>query len=215
LEQVIIGEFSRRDIMEKIMRKILAFSILLCILIFVSSCGSNIVVNDDIIQLKGFSVSADSSAMMTSAKGTAYVRGKDKPKSVQIIASIQIDPNDWGGVSFSFTDGWSIVGITSSYPEKDTQTVPTDYVVMWTTVDSEEEWNKLVEIGRDRSYVPTGGGTGTVVIDLLPDKNTSQNNETFRCLVGVGAHEKNGMKIMNPDYITVELPLTKENEHNQ
>ena len=202
--------------MRKIMRKVLAFSILLYILIFVSSCGyssqnsNNIVANDDIIQLKGFSVCTDSSSMVTSAEGTVYVRGKDKPESVQIIAYIQIDPNDWGGVSFNFTDGWSITGITSSYPEKDTHVVPKDFVTRWTTADSEVEWNKFVEIGRDRSYVPTGGGTGTVVIDLVPNKNTSQNIKTFRCLVGVGGHEKNGVKIMNPDYITVELPLTKE-----
>ena len=207
--------------MRKIMGTVLAFSILLGILIVVSSCGyssqhsnNDIVANDDIIQLKGFSVRADSSSMMTSAKGTVYVRGKDKPESVQIIAYIQIDPNDWGGVSFSFTDGWSITGITSSYPEKDTHVVPKDFVDRWTTADSEVEWNKFVEIGRDRSYVPTGGGTGTVVIDLLPDENNLQNNTTFRCLVGVGAHEKNGVKIVNPDYITVELPLTKENKQD-
>ena len=78
--------------MRKIMRKVLAFSILLYILIFVSSCGyssqnsnNNIVANDDIIQLKGFSVCADSSSMMTSAEGTVYVRGKDKPKVYRLL----------------------------------------------------------------------------------------------------------------------------------
>jgi hypothetical protein len=197
------------------MRKIVVLFILLFILIFVCSCGYSshhgnnyTVINDDIIQQKGFYVSADSSAMMTSVQGTVYVRGNNtEPKNIQVIASIQIDPNDWGGVVFYFTDGWNVSGITSSYPEKDTQAAAKDYVAMWTTADAEAEWNKMVEIGRDRSYVPTGGGTGTIVIDLVLGEKTSQNSKTFRCLVGVGADEKNGVKIAAPDSITVELPL--------
>ncbi|NIK75520.1 hypothetical protein FHS15_000620 [Paenibacillus castaneae] len=102
--------------------------------------------------------------MKTAAKGTIFVKGNEgKVEQVQIIASIEIDPNDWGGVAFYIPPKWHISNIMISYPENKTQSKPADYVATWTTADTENEWKAWIEVGRDRSYRPTGGGTGTVV----------------------------------------------------
>lgn len=198
------------------MKRIAIIFISICLLILLNACGNSnsiskkdIVVNDNIIHTKGFDVSSDSSEMNTSAKGTVYIKGSEKiPEKVQIVVLIEIDPNDWGGVVFYVPDGWSVSGITSSYPENEIQTIPMDYVATWTTADMKSEWKTMIEVGRDRSYIPTGGGTGTVVIDLIPNKNVMQRPETFTTMVSVGSDERDGVKIVGTDSITVEIPLS-------
>ncbi|WP_199615277.1 hypothetical protein [Paenibacillus alkalitolerans] len=68
----------------------------------------------------------------------------------------------------------------------------------------------MIEVGRDRSYRPTGGGTGTVVIDLVPDKDTKHQPETLKVGVEVGSSEKDGVKIMGTDSIEVPVSLTDD-----
>lgn len=79
-------------------------------------------INEKIVQTRSFSVSSDSTDLNTSAKGTVFIKGDEGiPGHVQIVASIEIDPNDWGGVAFYIPDKWYISNIISSYPENETQ----------------------------------------------------------------------------------------------
>lgn len=180
------------------------------------SCGQNnnasdnTTVNENIIQTKGFSVNSISTGMNTSANGTVFIRGADgTAEHVQIVALIEIDPNDWAGVTFYISDNWHISSIISSYPENKAQSQPArHYVSTWTSKGSKYELSKLIEVGRDRSYIPTGGGSGCVVIDLYPDKNVIQQSETFNMMVAVGSDERDGIKISQPDFITLEIPIT-------
>ncbi|MCD5414455.1 MAG: hypothetical protein LR001_05580 [Clostridiales bacterium] len=71
----------------------------------------------------------------------------------------------------------------------------------------EREWNKWIEVGRCRRYMPTGGGTGTVVIDLFLDKNATHHPETFNFTVAVGSDERDGIKVIDVDYKTIEIPI--------
>lgn len=65
----------------------------------------------------------------------------------------------------------------------------------------------MVEIGTSHNWRPTGGGTGTVVIDLVPDeKNAIQQSETFDITVAVGSDDKNGKRIAQPDHISIKIP---------
>ncbi|MDD4572229.1 MAG: hypothetical protein PHN47_07105 [Clostridia bacterium] len=66
----------------------------------------------------------------------------------------------------------------------------------------------MIEVGRDRSYTPTGGGIGTVVIDLLIDKNVKHQAKTFNMMIAVGSDEKDGVKIEGPNHISIEIPIT-------
>ena len=168
--------------------------------------GTN--VNKDVIQIKKFSVNSESSDVNTSAKGTIFVKGAGEvPENVQIVALIAIDPDDWGGVSFDIPTGWQISGITSSYPENDSIATPADYVSTWTTADPDYEWNSRIEVGRDRGFTQTKGGTGTVVIELVP-VDMAIRPDTADLLIAVGSDEKDGTRIVGTDYVEIPLSFT-------
>lgn|GEM_PF-915702 len=164
--------------------------------------------NENIILTKGFNVNSESTDMNTAVKGTIFMKGSDGlPEHIQIVACMEIDPDDWGGVAIYIPDNWYISGIKSSYPEGKDPSIVAKYVSVWTTKDPMYELNKLIEIGRDRSYKPTGGGTGIVVIDLYPDNNRARQLKTFRIMVGVGSGERDGVKISEPDSEFIEIPI--------
>ncbi|GMQ61775.1 hypothetical protein [Vallitalea maricola] len=193
---------------------ILVPMVIITMAILFSSCGKSnkasdkIVVNDNIIQTKEFSVNSDSTDLNTSANGTVFIKGSEGiPEGIQIVAHIEVDPDDWGGVVFYIPKKWNIESINSSYPENQDTAKPADYIATFSTGDTERyEWDKFVEVGRDRSHIPTGGGTGTVVIDLIADKDVIQQSEKFNITVAVGSDEKDGTKIMETDSTTIEIP---------
>jgi hypothetical protein len=168
------------------------------------------VVNETIIQTKTFSVSADSTDYITSSKGVVFVKGDgDKVEGMQIVAQIEIDPNDWGGVSFLLPAHWVVSNITSSYPENVTNTTPYEHISTWTTADTDVEWAASIEIGRDRSYLQTAGGTGTVVIDVIPDENINPT-EAIQVGVAVGSAIRNGYKVVGTDHIKIPISIAQK-----
>ena len=197
------------------MRRYIAILLLVCLLIPLSACKNRsikeIKVNKNIILQRGFNISSDSTELNTSAKGTVFIKEVEgNPEEVQIVASIKIDTNDWGGVAFYIANDWNISNITSSYPENESQIIPADYIETWTTSDLESEWSKRIEIGRDRNYVTTIGGTGTIVIDLFLDKELAPKPENFNIMVAVGSDEKEGVKIIETDNTQISIPLTND-----
>ncbi|MGO4370287.1 hypothetical protein [Paenibacillus sp. 2TAB19] len=170
----------------------------------------NSMYNENIIQTKSFSVSADSTDLITSSKGTVFVKGEgDKVEGMRIVAYIEIDPDDWGGVSFSLPAHWVVANITSSYPENATNTTPNEHISTWTTADTDVEWTTSIEIGRDRSYLPTSGGSGTIVIDIMPDQNVNPT-EAIQVGVAVGSAIRNGYKVVGTDHIKVPISIVQK-----
>ena len=173
-----------------------------------NSFDRNIVENENIIKMKSFSINSDSTEMNTSAKGTIYLKEVEGIlKNIKIIAWIEIDPNDWGGVTFYIPRKWSVSSIISSYPENKTQAIPADYVSTWITGSTKYEWNSMVQIGRKGMYIPTGGGTGTVVIDLVLNEDEINQSDILNFMIAVGSDEKNGVKIAHPDFIEVPISI--------
>lgn len=168
----------------------------------------DVVINEKIIQSTSFNVNSDSTELETSARGAVFLSGiEGVPEHVQIVALIEIDPEDWGGVSFYIPNNWHISNITSSYLQDENGITPENHVAIWTTADKDHEWSAMIEVGTDRvSYAPTGGGKGTVVIDL-DNKEISSASDVFKILVGVGSKEKDGIKSMNPDYEIIEISI--------
>lgn len=200
------------------MKKTIMLTLLIiCIAALLLSCKNTSIsnetvdttVNENVIQARCFSVNSNSTELNTLAKGTIFIEGADDgiPEHVQIIAWIEIDPNDWGGVAFYIPDNWHVSKIISSYPENETQTKPADYVSTWTTADPKYKLNTMIEVGRNLSYRPTEGGTGTVVIDLVLEENATQP-EIFNIMIAVGSDEKGGVKISGPDHIYIEIPIS-------
>ncbi|QLG42012.1 MULTISPECIES: hypothetical protein [unclassified Paenibacillus] len=63
----------------------------------------------------------------------------------------------------------------------------------------------MIEIGRERNYIANGGGTGTIVIELSPDKKGMSLSESIKFGIEVGSEEKDGKRVMSTDY--VEVPV--------
>lgn len=167
----------------------------------------NTTVNANLIQIKDFYVTAASTDLKTSATGTVFVRGGEgAAEHIQIVARIEIDPDDWGGVEFSIPDKWRISGIKSSFPENRAHSQPAGDVSTLMTTEPSEWGRARIEIGRAHSYNPTGGGTGTVVIDIVPDRKAEQS-ESFHIGVAVGSADNGAYKIVGTDSIRVPISL--------
>ncbi|MBD0384702.1 hypothetical protein [Paenibacillus sedimenti] len=171
------------------------------------------IINENYIKSKSFNISSISSDFKTSAKGTVFVKGVDRsPNHILIVATIEIDPEDWGGVAFYIPEKWSISKVTSSYPENKPYSNPVDYIATWTSNSkTESHWKAWIEVGRDRSYKITGGGVGTVVIDLIHDENEKHQPETFEFGIEVGSKEVDGRKEMGTDFIKIPISLIDNN----
>jgi hypothetical protein len=191
--------------------------IIIMILITTVNSGCNqeldspdLVTNEKIIQSKDFYVNSESTELETSVRGTVFLSGEEGiPEHAQIVALIEIDPDDWGGVGIHLSDKWNISSITSSYPEDKREKIPKDYVSVWTTdEETKHGWNKMIEIGRDSSrWTPTGGGKGVVVIELDINKETISTSDEFSMTVGVGSKEKDGIRSVHPDWKLIEIPI--------
>ncbi len=198
------------------MRQFTAFVIVTAAVLMLGACGSGEtdtpVVNENLIQKDCFKISAESSGLDTCASGTVFCESGDSTSvHIKIAAQIEIDPDDWGGVSFSFTDGWEITGALCSYP--DDQTAVSYQAAIWRTADSDAEWDKMIEIGRDRlGNSPSDGGTGTVIIDLEPASNDVQP-DAFNMIVAVGCEEKDGFNAVGTDTVTVNMPIVLSNNN--
>jgi hypothetical protein len=172
--------------------------------------SNQVITNQKIIQFKDFHINSESTELETSVRGTVFLSGEEGvPEHAQIVAMIDIDPKDWGGIGIQLTDQWNISSITSSYPEGKKDKTPVDYTSVWTTGgETEHGWNKRIEIGRDTLlWTPTGGGKGTIVIELDINEDKKNSSEVFSMTVGVGSEEKDGIKSVHPDWKLIEIPI--------
>ncbi|WP_132280166.1 hypothetical protein [Natranaerovirga hydrolytica] len=169
--------------------------------------SSTLKINEGITKSKSFSITSNSTDIETSVKGTVFIKEFDRTiEKIQIVSYIEIDPNDWGGVAFYIPKHLNIKNIVSSYPETEYETTSDDYIAIFKSAKLEHEWSAFIEIGKDSSYESAIGGSGMVVIDLIPDKKSTNQLESFNFLVGIGSDEENGIKILHPDVI--EIPIS-------
>ncbi|WP_432403589.1 hypothetical protein [Wukongibacter sp. M2B1] len=188
----------------------IVIAIFLVVIFFLSIGEKNIdigYINEGIIQIQGFYVETKSTEMNTFAKGTIFVKEVDGVvKHVQIVSLIEVDSNDWGGVAFYIPRNWHVSKVTSSYPKTQDKSSIRKNVATWTTGDSDKEWRGWVEVGRNRDYRSTGGGTGIVVICLDLDENVNEPIDTFNFCVEVGSEQKDETKVLGTDHITFKIP---------
>lgn len=187
----------------------------LFVLLILTACGINnktgnnaITVNQDIAHIKEFEISTELPDSNTVAKGNVYIQNAQGQTKATIIAAVVIREDDWGGVSFYVPKGWNISNVLSSYPDESNKGEANNNASIWNTNDSEAEWDSFVEIGRnpERLPSPTGGGTGTVVIEAISDKDVSTPDK-FSLLVSVGSEFRNGNPVVGVEQTTVEIDI--------
>ncbi|MBN2239075.1 MAG: hypothetical protein JW712_04825 [Dehalococcoidales bacterium] len=161
--------------------------------------------NEKVIFYKDFDITSESTKLDTSVRGTIFISGsEDLLESAQIIAWVDIDPDDWGGVMFGISNEWDISTITSSYPGDGTIKKPEESIAIWNTLSARYKFNKMIEIGTNR-YKPTGGGVGMVVIQLNANSDSLRTTDVLHFTIGVGSSETDGIRSIFPDYFTIEI----------
>jgi hypothetical protein len=169
--------------------------------------------NENLICSESFYVSSESTDLDTWTMGTIFLSGKDGVvKHAKIIAIVEIDSEDWGGVTITVPAGWNVSSITSSYPEGQDKD-PDDFISVWFTANHGYEFNEWILIDTNMSSSPLygeSGGTGTIVIEL--DATDDASTELFQTTIGVGSAKRNGYGVHNPDHETIEIPLPQEQQ---
>ena len=158
-----------------------------------------------------FDVSADEYG--TAANGTIEVYEVDRETlGIRILADLTIGPEDWGGVAFSLPAGCSLESVTCTYPETGGTAAEDPPVNVWTTANDNEKYTTLIEIGRDRSRIPSGGGTGAMVIEAVCPRDSKDPQRTLEFGVECGAEEKNGIVIMGVSWSEIIVDIGSAEE---
>ncbi|BBI33854.1 hypothetical protein KCTCHS21_32530 [Cohnella abietis] len=166
-----------------------------------------IVVNDGVVVTKQFSVKSQTAQQNTSAKGSIFVWGdKAMAKRMRIVTSFEIDPKDFGGMTIYIPKKWYIANILSSYPENQ-KTSLQPYASDRDMSSLGDDWRNQVEVGVTYVGNPAGGGTGTVIIDLVPDRKAILPSESFIIGVAVGSSTKGGVRSIGVDSIKIPISL--------
>ncbi|GIP17336.1 hypothetical protein J40TS1_29780 [Paenibacillus montaniterrae] len=161
---------------------------------------------------KQFSVESITAKQNTSAKGSIFVWGdKEVPQQIRIVASFEIDPEDFGGVTIYIPKKWYIANILSSYPE-DQKTSLHPYASE-TDMNLGNEWRNKVEVGVTNLQDPAGGGSGTIIIDLVPDDKAILPSETFNIMVSVGSDTKDGVRSIGVNSIKIPISVNAESKN--
>jgi hypothetical protein len=192
------------------------FTIVSLILFLCYSCRNNNqdIENKDAVNFRDFYMSAESIGLSTTAEGTILLKGNhDNPNQVLIIGWIEIDSRDFGGVSFGIPNDWKVNGITSSYPYGTPVPQNEHYSVVNTINHTlSQPFQTFVEVGSLHSK--TGGGKGSVMIELEPSSQKRLDNLEIQISVGSQTNDKQE-KIMYPLWEVFKVPYSAVNIDQQ
>jgi hypothetical protein len=199
-----------RNVKYRGLKYLLALALVPVMAIAAASCGSSRVaispVNDDVISYRDFSLNAASVGLSTMTEGTIFVRGSEEKageRRVQISAQVEIDPADWGGVSFNIPVGWEVSSVTSDYPQGNPH--PENYTSVLYTGSTEGQYQRIVEIGNTKHGADEPqGGIGSVIIELVPMSDNKDIGESLEIGIAVGSAEGYIMGPVN-DVFTISL----------
>jgi len=174
--------------------------------LFQEKLSDHVAVNDGIVLTKEFSVKSTTPNQNSMAKGTIYVWGdKGMAQRIQIVASYEIDPEDFGGLTIYIPKKWYISNILSSTPE-DQKTSLQPYASEGDK-NLGDEWRNEVVVGVNPLGKPSGGGTGTILIDLVSDRKAILPSETFNIMVTVGSDTQNGVRSVGVGFIKIPISV--------
>jgi hypothetical protein len=177
------------------LKYLLALALVPVMAIAAASCGQTAStpasVNEDTIAYREFSLDTESVGLETRTSGTIFVKGdaaEEGDRRVVISARVEIDPADWGGVSFNIPVGWEVSSVTSDYPQGNPH--PENYTSTLYTGSTQGEYQRIVEVGNTRhGAAEPQGGVGSVIIELVPMPGNQDLGASLGILIGVGSSE--------------------------
>jgi hypothetical protein len=148
--------------------------------------------NEDVLLTVPFALDASAVGLDTSVQGSAFVMGDEgnpKDRRIMVIATLNIDPSDWGGIEFGIPGDWDILSITSSYP--DGSSSPEDYVSAVRVYDDPTpDVDEGICIGWN-NIAPTsasgGGGFGSLSFEIKPSSVVGDLPEYISMTIGLGS----------------------------
>lgn len=179
-----------------------------------SNASKTATINENLDYSKAFNVSADSVNLDTEITGTMFVyKNSGNTRDIMIVASFQVDPADWGGVNFAFRPGLEVTAIDCSYPQSGgTAEGDSDHGQGGVEVLHGDDTSTLVDVALGDydlplpsghyGRVPSGGGTGTIVIHATVPENQFESGDDMSFVVEVGCE---GIGTIYPSYITVQI----------
>lgn len=163
------------------------------------------IVNDGIAVTKEFDVKTTTEGQNSWTKGTIFVWGdQGKAERMCIVASYEIDPNDFAGLTVYIPQKWYIANILNSTREGQKTPLEPTTSGGGNTID---EWRIWVEVGASHGRPPLGGGSGTLVIDLVADRKAVLRSETYNVMVSVGSSLQNGIKSIGVGYLKIPISV--------
>lgn len=184
--------------------------ILLAAVLMLFACSNSSIntfknVNAELIDHQSFFITAQDISLDSFVRGTVFVYrdlNDQKNRQVRIISWVEVDPEDWGGVSFNIPDGWQITRISSDYPQGKSE--PERYVTVLET-KAETDYSTVITVGRsENSNKIIGAGQGNILIELALDPSIISPPDNLEIKIGVGS--KNGFTL-NPVFKSIALSL--------
>jgi hypothetical protein len=127
---------------------------------------------------------------------------------MRIVTSFEIDPKDFGGMTVYIPKKWYISNILSSHPEN--QKTSLQPYASEGDKSLGDEWRNMVVVGVDPLGTPSGGGTGTIMIDLVSDRKAILPSEIFNIMVAVGSDTQEGVRSIGVDWIKIPISVNAE-----
>lgn len=124
---------------------------------------------------------------------------------MRIVVSYEIDPNDFAGLTVYIPQKWYISNILSSTPEGQKTSLAPTIAGGGNTID---EWRIWIEIGASHGRSPVGGGSGTLVIDLVADRKAVLRSETYNVMVSIGSSIRNGINSIGVGYLKIPISVS-------
>jgi hypothetical protein len=196
-------------------KRLLVFLLLGFLSVTLISCGkgnqSTIVPqNSDVIYYEDFFLNTDSVGLNTSVIGTVYLKGDIKnaqDRRIQIIAWVEIDPLDWGGVIFNVVGhGWKVSSVEKSHPlhivAGDIDTLDEHIVTIGD--------NRVGSHDRNEEKSPKGSESkGSILADYNYVSSADNMPEDVKIVIGAGCDRDN---IIYPAYKNIVLQLKLDSD---
>ena len=196
--------------------KTLVFALIIALLsVSLSACNGSdytgTVTNTDVINFQDFYLDAAGVGLATQASGTVFVRGDlEKPDDIFVEVSmyVNIDPDDWGGVSLYFPEGWRVNNVLGSVVEID-EPYYSNLVSAMSSGQPEDGAESWVSVGYPLTQAGDSPGdlSGSVVIQADYVWKGKTTPEILDLTIGVGS--KDGY-IVNPVLLDLEVPLLED-----
>jgi hypothetical protein len=163
-------------------------------------------VNVNVLHCQDFYLDTKTVDLATYTQGTIFVTRDEAHPTIphlQIVAWMEIDSRDFGGIQFKIPIGWKLTNLVTDYPQSGED--PALHITTWYGPEGEDYYRILINIGGVWSiYDEVKGGKGMIVINIEPSGYLSELPDSLELNIGAGS---SGENIIYPCQIVKKVSL--------